>query len=182
MKMDNEVLVTFTDHTALKRLQRELEVKVEELKRSNANLEEFAYAASHDLQEPLCKIRYFSERLKKDLAETLSEDNGKMLERMDLATIRMKVLIEDLLAYSRANAMPTAWEPVNLHALIQQVVQDFEATITETGAIIKLNNLPLIHGEERQLRQLFHNLISNALKYRKPDITPEVSISAWKAG
>jgi len=181
VKTGDEVLVTFTDHTALKRLQRELEIKVEELKRSNANLEEFAYAASHDLQEPLRKIRYFSERLRKDLTTVLNDEATKMLERLDVATIRMKGLIDDLLTYSRASIAPSVFEPINLNVLVQNVIQDFEATISETAAIITTDNLPIVKGDERQLRQLFQNLISNALKYRKPDVIPEVSISLQKS-
>lgn len=180
VKMQDEVLVTFTDHTQLKRLQRELELKVDELERSNTNLEEFAYAASHDLQEPLRKIRYFSERLRKEFSTSLSAETAKMLERMDSATVRMKSLIDDLLAYSRASMAPSDFKDVNLSSLVQQVLQDFEASINETGAIISVSHLPTVQGDERQLRQLFQNLISNALKYRKPETTPEVSISSIK--
>jgi light-regulated signal transduction histidine kinase (bacteriophytochrome) len=175
--MDNDRLIhIFTDVTPMKETELQLMRTVEELKRTNANLEEFAYAASHDLQEPLRKIQYFSERLKTSLAAAMPQEERKMLERIEAATSRMWQLIEDLLQYSRVSVRPDALKQVALNDLVHRVMQDFEPTIIQTGAKINIHPLPHINGDERQLHQLFQNLIGNALKYRKPDEKPEVTI------
>ncbi|HYH16826.1 MAG TPA: ATP-binding protein, partial [Flavisolibacter sp.] len=177
-KMEDGVLITLTEFTQIKRLQLELEKKVEELKYSNANLEEFAYAASHDLQEPLRKIHFFSSRLKHELATHLAEDQQKLFDRMDVATVRMQRLIDDLLTYSRIAVKHDNCEMVNLSGLVHQVLQDLEIRIIESGASISMTPLPEVMGYTRQLRQMFQNLLSNALKYRKPDIKPTITIRA----
>jgi signal transduction histidine kinase len=133
--------------------------------------------ASHDLQEPLRKIRTFSDRLKRELEPTLSEDNKRIFERMESAAIRMKSLITDLLAYSQVSKSPDVLEQVNLNDIIRNVLQDLEAPIHTTGATVHVDPLPAIEGNDRQLRQMFQNLIDNALKYRKPYTKPEVTIS-----
>jgi len=176
VKMGDEVLVTFTDHTNLKRLQRELEETVEDLKRSNSSLEEFAYAASHDLQEPLRKVQTFANRLKQELSTFLNPTQHQLFERIDSAVTRMKVLIDDLLSYSQVSIKIQTFEIVDLNKIIQQVLNDLEASIIDKRANISFSNLPKIKGDERQLRQMFQNLISNALKYSKPSIKPEIQI------
>lgn len=175
--MDADRLINvFTDVTETKEIQLQLEGLVEELKRSNADLEDFAHVASHDLQEPLRKIRTFSDRLKRELEPTLTEDNKQLFERMESAAVRMKTLITDLLAYSQVSKNPGEPGTVDLNDIIQNVLHDLEAPINETGATVQVNHLPSIPGNDRQLRQMFQNLIGNALKYRKPDTTPEVAI------
>jgi len=174
---EDEILVTFTDYTPVKQLQLQLEASVEELRRSNQSLEEFAYAASHDLQEPLRKIHMFSERLNSELLQQLNDQQRQLFERMEAAVLRMRTLIDDLLTYSQITTQPGIFQSVDLNEVVHGVLQDLEATITETGASIIIKGLCLVRGEKRQLRQLFHNLIGNALKYRKPDITPEVTIN-----
>jgi len=174
------VLVTFSDYTPIKKLQLELQQLVDALSRSNASLEEFAYAASHDLQEPLRKISFFSERLREGLAAQLSPENAAMFERMEGAAGRMRALIDDLLAYSQVNLKPEAYGDVWLQEVVQQVLTDLEAGITETGALISIGTMPRVRGDERQLRQLFQNLIGNAIKYRKPGVTPLVELHSRK--
>jgi signal transduction histidine kinase len=176
-KMDNEhQIYIFTDVTTIKEAQLQLERTVEELRRSNQSLEEFAYAASHDLQEPLRKIQYFSDRLKKGLTTVTPEENSALLERMESSTIRMRTLIDDLLVYSQVSVKQDRLDPVELTDAVEMVLQDLEAIISQTGAVILLDKLPTINGDERQLRQMFQNLIGNAIKYRKPDVVPEVFI------
>ncbi|TCJ18667.1 PAS domain-containing protein [Flaviaesturariibacter flavus] len=173
-RLGDGVVSNFVDVTQLKKLQRELEHKVEELRRSNQSLEEFAYAASHDLQEPLRKIHFFADRLKGSI-DPQSEQAG-MFARMELATTRMRDLIDDLLSYSRLSQAPPATEPLSLGTIVQQALQDLEAAIIESDALVRVDALPEIQGDERQLRQLFQNLLGNALKYRMPGRRPEISV------
>ena len=176
-KMEDGVLVTLTELTTLKKLQIDLEILVNELKKSNASLQEFAYVASHDLQEPLRKIQVFAERLKHDVGDDLSEENKKVFERMVAATERMSQLIKDLLSYSQLTIKPSAFKSIDLKELIQQVLSDLEATITEKDGTVLVSELPEVKGDNVQLRQLFQNLISNSLKYSKEEISPVVSIT-----
>ena len=177
-KMEDGVLITLTDLTTVKRLQIDLEALVNELKKSNANLEEFAYVASHDLQEPLRKIQVFSQRLKKDTSIDLSEENKRIFDRMIAATERMSQLINDLLSYSQLTTKPSAFKTVGLNDLMQQVLTDLEATVTEKNATISIGELPEVKGDSVQLRQLFQNLLSNSLKYSKEDADPVIAISS----
>jgi light-regulated signal transduction histidine kinase (bacteriophytochrome) len=175
--MDDEHLIhIFTDVTPIKQAQLQLERTVEDLKRSNINLEEFAYAASHDMKEPIRKIHFFSDRLKHDLKGLLTEEQSRWFTRMEAATMRMKTLIDDLLTYSQVSRGVSSYEEVDLNQNVQGVLEDLELEIQERGAKITLGKLPIIKGHKRQLQQLFQNLISNALKYSKTDTTPEIKI------
>jgi PAS domain S-box-containing protein len=159
-----------------------MEIKVEErtreLRQANEQLKQFTYAASHDLQEPLRKIIFFLDRLLLDLGPTLNDDNRRMTERLQLTAIRMRGLIDDLLAYSNTSLGVTGLQEIQLTDLVKEVMDDMEATIVEKGAYIKLDALPTIKGDQRQLRQMFQNLLSNALKYHKKSETPKVSITS----
>jgi signal transduction histidine kinase len=175
-KLGDEVLVTFTDHTPTKKLQLELEESVNELKRSNADLEEFAYVASHDLQEPLRKIQYYSDRLNAVYGE--QADASKLLVRMDDATKRMRTLIEDLLTYSKFSFKRQPYEVIDMNVLVREVLNDLEASVTERNASISIEPLPTLEGERLQLRQLFQNLLANALKYHNREVPLEISIKS----
>jgi signal transduction histidine kinase len=177
-KLGNGVLVTFTDYTPVKKLQLELGALVQDLQRSNQSLEEFAYAASHDLQEPLRKIHFFSNRLKSTYESALGEEGAAMLERMEVASRRMRTLIDDLLAFSKVSAESTHTEDIDLYRLIQGILSDLETGIQEKGARITIEKLPRLNGDEAQLRQLFQNVIGNALKYSREGVPPEVNISS----
>ena len=176
VKTGDEVLVTFTDHTALKKLQVQLEQTIDDLQRSNANLQEFAYAASHDLQEPLRKIHFFAERLESSIGPLLKEEDKRMFNRMESATQRMRVLIDDLLAYSKVSVPTPLQKDVALQEVVQDVLTDLEASINEKGATITTDALPVVKGDDVQLRQLFQNLLSNALKYTSEGVAPVVNI------
>ena len=175
-RMGGEVVVHLWDYTELKNLQLDLLRKIEELERSNRNLEEFAYAASHDLKEPIRKIHFFSDRLKNELAESLSPENHKLFTRLEVATDRMRSLVDDLLSYSQVSIRPRVLEAVDLNDLLQFVATDLELEIEEKDAVLHIDPLPTVQGHMRQLQQLFQNLLSNALKYRKPGQAPVIHI------
>jgi signal transduction histidine kinase len=178
-KMDQERFINvFTDITEVKEAQLHLEQLVEELRRSNSNLEDFAYAASHDLKEPIRKIRVFAEQLRTKYADQLDEAGCRTFERLELAASRMNLLIEDLLQYAHVNQGIETLEEVDLNLKVQKALEDLELSIEEKGAIIHVDDLPVVSGNKRQLQQLFQNLIGNAIKYHKPGAAPEVWISA----
>ena len=178
VKVGDEVLVTFTDHTTLKRLQRTLEAKMEELRRSNTNLEEFAHAASHDLKEPIRKVQTFASRLRFSLQSRINESEASLFERMTLATERMHQLVDDLLQYSQVSFTSQQKEEVDLNERLRQVLSDLEVQIEEKRATITVGPLPTVKGYGRQLQQLFQNLISNALKYSQPGVPPQITVQA----
>jgi signal transduction histidine kinase len=177
-KIHDEVLVTFTDYTTIKKAQLQLEKLIEDLRRSNASLEEFAHAASHDLKEPIRKIRVFSDRLKASLATRMDETESNMFERMQKATERMALLVDDLLLYSHVSLTPLQMEEIDLNAKLRIVLSDLEVQVEEKNATVTIDQLPTVKGYRRQLQQLFQNLVSNALKYSKPGVPPVVHISS----
>ncbi len=145
------------------------------LLRSNDNLQQFAYIASHDLQEPLRKIQAFSDLLKSQYAGQLGEGVGH-LERMQVAAGRMSTLIKDLLTYSRISTQPDTTTTVPLTGVVDAAVADLDLMIEETAAVVTVDPLPTIQGDSQQLGQLFQNLLSNALKFRRPDSSPHVRV------
>lgn len=167
----------YRDNTELKRTQRALEDKVEELNNSNRQLEQFAYIASHDLQEPLRKISYYSDVLSGRYRDVLGTDGVTLFDNMVRSTERMKMLIHDVLAYSSINDKQD-FSQVDLNTVLQEALSDLEIAIHEKHAIIRYDVLPTIDGNPLQLKQVFENLLSNSLKFVKPDVTPEIFISA----
>jgi signal transduction histidine kinase/DNA-binding LacI/PurR family transcriptional regulator len=153
--------------------------KVEEsLARSNKELEQFAYIASHDLQEPLRKIIAFGDRLKQCYAKGLIEQGQDYLERVQSAATRMQVLINDLLTYSRVTTKAQPFSKVALTKILNEVLSDLEVKISQTGAQIDVNPLPSITADSLQMRQLFQNLIGNALKFYRPGSPPVIRVYA----
>jgi signal transduction histidine kinase len=176
-RMDDEHLINIlTDITSVKQSQLELECSLEELQRSNENLEEFAYAASHDMKEPIRKVRFYADLLNLQLQGKLSEDEQRAFERIENATRRITLLVDDLLLYSQVSRQTTLEELVNLNLKVQLVLEDLEILIREKQAVITVGALPVVKGHRRQLQQLFSNLISNALKYSKPGEAPQIDI------
>src|SRR4029078_10304683 len=149
-----------------------------QLEQSNAELQNFASVASHDLQEPLRKIQAFGDRLRAKCLDQLGDNGRDYLERMQSAASRMQILIQDLLKLSRITSRAQAFVPCDLQQLVLDVLTDLEVAMEETGAQVQIENLPVVEGDPLQLRQLFQNLIANALKFHKPDAPPEVMISA----
>jgi PAS domain S-box-containing protein len=157
---------------------RELEKTNEELRQSNQNLEEFAYAASHDMKEPIRKIHFFADRLKGRLQSKLEEEDRRYFERLEMGARRMNSLIDDLLLYSHVSRGIRSTAMVDLNQTLAFVLEDLELHIAEKGANVTVGPLPTIKGQQRQLQQLFENLLANALKYSKPDGVPEITIAA----
>ena len=156
---------------------REVERANRELGRSNRELEEFAAVASHDLQEPLRKITAFGDRLQGHAAEL--DDKGRdYLERMRNAAGRMQGLIEDLLAYSRVTTRARPFEPVDLAAVVEEVLSDLELRIEKSGAEVAVEALPTLDADASQMHQLFQNLLANALKFQRPGEAPAIRVSA----
>ncbi|MBO9570633.1 MAG: hypothetical protein J7497_00240 [Chitinophagaceae bacterium] len=160
------------------RFQKILENKVMELDRSNKELEEFAYVASHDLQEPLRKITSFSERLKEKLPVDLDPDVQFYLSRMLIATDTMRRLIDSLLAFSRTSRNKEPFSQVDLNEIITQVRSDLELQIEETSTEITSDKLPVIDAIPIQMRQLFTNLFTNAIKFTLPEKPSVIKISS----
>jgi PAS domain S-box-containing protein len=155
----------------------ELELANHDLQRSNDNLQQFAYVASHDLQEPLRKIQSFSSLLQDQYAQGIDERGRDILFRVQQAGERMSTLIRDLLNYSRISTRQQVFEPVSLQKILDDVLDLLDLRIQQTGAVINASNLPTVRGDESQLRQLFQNLLSNALKFSLPDQPPVINVT-----
>lgn len=168
---DGGVVVLHTDITELKGREAALA-------RSNRELEAFASIASHDLQEPLRKVEAFGDRLKRKYEPELGDDGKMYVDRMQSAVIRMRALINDLLDYSRVTTKGKPFEQVDLTEVLQEVVSDLEVRIEEVRGEVDFEQLPKIDADRTQLRQLFQNLIANALKFHRPDERPRVMIRA----
>lgn len=180
-RMGTDVLVTFSNFTKLKKLQQQLELTIDDLKRSNANLEQFAYVASHDMQEPLRKIQTFGDVLQTQYSAVLDGAGVTMLDRIQQAANRMQSLIQDVLAYSRLSSVREQFRPVDLAQLVADVLVDLELSTAEKGVVVDQQALPVVPGDRVQLQQLFLNLISNAIKFARvgdPGHTPRIRISA----
>ncbi|GAC1677297.1 MAG: hypothetical protein PVS3B1_17850 [Ktedonobacteraceae bacterium] len=148
-----------------------------ELQRSNNELQDFAYVASHDLQEPLRKIQAFGNLLEEEYGDVVGE--GKMyIERMRSAAARMRVLIDDLLAFSRVTTKAQPFVQVDLNAVAQQVVDDLGPRLEAAHGTIELGELPTIEADPQQMYQMLQNLMGNAVKFHKPDSPPVVKVSA----
>ncbi len=161
----------------VKERTRELAQANKELSRSNVNLEEFAYAASHDMKEPIRKIHFFADLIKSRLKDKFSKEEISYFERMEAAAKRMGYLIDDLLSYSQVSIRPRQLELVDLNEIMNEVITDLELEIEEKKATIHFHQLPVIQGHHRQIQQAFQNLISNAVKFQKPGCSPGIIIS-----
>ncbi len=142
----------------------------------NQELQDFAFIASHDLQEPLRKIQTFGGMLRKNCAAELGRTGTDYLMRMERAADRMRQLIQDLIKFSRVAAKPEPYKTVNLNGLFQEVIHLFELRLMCQGVKIVVSDLPTIEADETQMKQLFQNLIGNAVKYTKKDVAPEIRV------
>ena len=154
-----------------------LRTQTEELVRSNRELEQFASLAAHDLQEPLHSIRVFLDIFRVKYGSTFDEIGEGYLNRVTKAASRMQQLIHGLLTYSRVDSQTVATESIDLTQLVKDILSDFEARIQESDAVIEVDQMPTIQGCPLSVRQIFHNIISNALKFHKAGIPPIVKIS-----
>ena len=163
------IAIIFTDLTEQKRY-------IDRLKTSNKELQDFAFIASHDLYEPLRKVATFGQMLRQGYADSLDEPGKDYLTRMLNATTRMQTLLKSLLDYSRVTTKAEPFNNVDLSEVIREVLSDLEIQIERTRGRVDAESLPEITADSSQMRQLFQNLIGNALKFHKPDRTPEVRI------
>jgi light-regulated signal transduction histidine kinase (bacteriophytochrome) len=159
---------------------KELEVANKDLKKSNADLAQFAYIASHDLQEPIRKIRIFSQMIEKMLEDYPNEQAKIYLEKIETSSARMHALIKDVLTFSEVSNKSSEIKAVDLNELIQQILCDFELVIAEKEAEIEVESLPTLNANPLQMYQLFGNLISNALKFVRKDLKPLIRIAVRK--
>lgn len=186
---DDSVLLVLQDITEQKQSEEErkqtalaLDIYNRKLEASNRELEEFAYVASHDLQEPLRKIMAFGDRLRSKYSHVLGDVGQDYLMRMQNAAMRMQTLINDLLNLSRISSRGQPFEPVDLMVIVVAVLKDLEAIVEQYGATIEVDTLPTLLADPAQMRQLFQNLISNGLKFHKADRPPILKIGSAVEG
>ena len=181
---DGLIYATARDVTERKQMEASLRksaaelARSAELSRSNAELEQFASVASHDLQEPLRKVQTFAAQLTATEHDRLSAQGQDFLRRMSDAAGRMRTLIDDLLMFSRVSTQGRAFVPVDLGEIVEQVLVDLELSITDSGARVSVDALPRVEADPVQMRQLLQNLLGNALKFHRDGIVPELRVSA----
>ncbi len=159
------------------RVENDLKQYTKNLAASNQELQDFAYVASHDLQEPLRKIQAFGDILESEFSQELGE-GMEYLGRMRNAASRMSTLINDLLAFSRVGTKSDPPAAVNLDTVVREVVSDLETRIKETRGVVEIGSLPIVWAEPTHMRQLLQNLIGNALKFNQKDVAPVVKVYA----
>ena len=168
------------DITQRKEADEKLRTYAEKLERSNRDLQDFAYIASHDLQEPLRKIQAFGDRLKAKYNDALGDTGRDYLARMFDAAARMQTLINDLLSFSRVTTKAQPFAPVDLDKILREVLSDLEVRIEQTQGKVESAPLGTISADALQMRQLFQNLIGNALKFHKPNEAPVIRIQSQR--
>ncbi|HJT90143.1 MAG TPA: PAS domain S-box protein, partial [Bryobacteraceae bacterium] len=169
------------DITARKRAEQALEEKARDLARSNADLEQFAYVASHDLQEPLRMVANFTQLLAERYRTQLGAEGAEFVAYAVDGATRMQTLIQDLLMYSRVGTRGKSFEPTDCNEILGQAVANLQVAIRETGALVSHSELPVIRADASQFLQLLQNLIGNAIKFRG-ESTPQVHVSAGRQG
>ncbi len=174
------LLVISHDVTQRRQLEEELKETVKELSHSNEELQQFAYVASHDLQEPLRTITSFTQLIERRYKDKLDSDADEFIEYIVEAAKRMQTLINDLLNYSRVATMKKEFEIIDLEEVIVSVLNNLNTAIYENDAEVTCEDLPKIMAEPGQMIQLFQNLIGNAIKFRKPEVPPKIGIKAHK--
>ncbi len=170
------------DITERQRAEHELKAFAVRLERSNRELQDFSYVASHDLQEPLRKIRAFGDRLASKHGGALDASGREYVRFMQEAAARMQTLLEDLLSYSRVTTQASPFSPVDLAEVARQVLEDLELRVEQTGGQVELGALPVIQADHTQMRQLLQNLIGNALKFHRTAVPPLVQVQAQVRG
>jgi two-component system sensor kinase FixL len=171
-----------TEITARKRAEEKLRLHTAKVESVNRELQEFAFVASHDLQEPLRKIRTFADRLRKRLGDELDERAEDYFARMENSARRMQHLIRDLLKYSLIASKPEPFSEINLNEVAEEVAQIFELILNKTGGKLEIAQLPIIEADGTQMKQLFQNLIGNALKFQDGKGKPLVKVYSKYVG
>lgn len=165
------------DITENKKAEKKIKKTTEELSRSNKELEQFVYIASHDLQEPLRSISGFTELLSHRYKNKLDPDTDEFIDYIISGTKRMQQMINDLLALSQVGTRGKEFKQTNVTDILNDVLKNLHSMIERNNAIIKIDEMPIISADSSQLTQLFQNLIDNAIKFHKKDIIPQVHIS-----
>jgi PAS domain S-box-containing protein len=178
VKLSDGIAVTLRDITERKEATQAMAATNAELEQRNQTLREFAYIASHDLQEPLRKISAFADLMREDYSEEVDDTGKYYLERMQDAADRMSTLINDLLAYSRVTTQTEPYEPVNLNKVLDDVHSDLEIRLQDVDGQIDAEPLPTIEADPTQIRQLLQNLIGNGLKFHRDGVPPVITIRA----
>jgi PAS domain S-box-containing protein len=172
------VISIIRDVSPRKETEQQLRAIAADLARSNAELEQFAYVASHDLQEPLRMVASYTQLLARRYQGKLDQDADEFIAFAVDGARRMQELINDLLTYSRAGTRPLQLESVDTNRVVDQIIADLSAAIADSRARVLRGDLPTIQADATQLRQLFQNLIANALKFNRPGVAPDVHVSA----
>jgi signal transduction histidine kinase/CHASE3 domain sensor protein len=180
VRFEDGFVVTFSDITDEKNSVLRIQKFTQELKRSNEDLEQFAFVASHDLQEPLRKIRSFGDRILSKYSAAIDSTGQDYISRMQSAAGRMQILIEDLLAFSRVTRSLDLPATIKLNLIVEEVMDDISDQIIRENAVIKFSELPSIIGIRGQIKRLFQNIISNGIKFRNPEVSPIISIIGKK--
>ena len=176
------ILGNVLDVTALKKAESASKAYAQELERSNKELQDFAFIASHDLQEPLRKIRSFGDLLKSKCADSLDEQAQDFINRMQNASARMNELIQGLLAYSRVRTKAAPYSRVDLNQALREALSNLEVRVKEVDAAIDAETLPTVEADPLQMTQLFQNLIGNAIKFQGNKERPQVKIYSRLCG
>ncbi len=179
-QLEREIKERINSEAKITSLNKQLMENINRLKATNEELERFAYVASHDLQEPLRKIIIFSDQLSARYGTILKEEGNDFVERIMKASERMRVLIKNILSFSRSSANSDAYEETDLQTLLEGILSDLEISIQQKNAVVNIGQLPVLKIVPSQFRQLFQNLVINSLKFSKDDNAPEIEIYAEK--
>ena len=166
------------DITKRREIEEMLQNLIKDLAEANQNLEDFTRTASHDLQEPLRKIISFADRLRNSAEEKLDDREKEYFHRLENSSVRMKKLIEDLLRYSRVSSLAPEMVPVDLRDVVNEVLLDLEVSLERSKGVVEIKHLPKIEADNTQMRQLFQNLISNAIKFHNKTEPPRIEIDS----
>jgi PAS domain S-box-containing protein len=180
-KLEDGLTATFHDISELKRYEDVLKENIKKLEYSNSELEQYAYAASHDLQEPLRKIRMYTSRLKIKQETRLDEKGKEDIEKILSAAERMSILITDILSFSSLKR-EESYIMTNLNEILKYVLEDLDLLISQKQAVIEMDELPVIEAIPLQMNQLFYNLLNNALKFSRNDVKTIISITFRQPG
>ena len=178
----NTVFTVSHDITELKQAEKQLKETIQELERSNKELQSFAYITSHDLQEPLRTMGNYAGLLKRRYEGRFDEDADVFLDYMVKGASRMRDMIQGLLDYSRVGTKGKDFSEFSVEDALDKAISNLESSIQECHAEVTHDNLPTIIADEEQISRVFQNLIGNALKFRKEDVKPKIHISALKEG
>jgi PAS domain S-box-containing protein len=180
---ESETLIVsiIRDITDRKRAEEQLRATAVELERSNRELEQFAYVASHDLQEPLRMVASYTQLLARRYAGKLDADADEFIGFAVDGARRMQELINDLLTYSRVGSRALELRAVNTNHIVDRVIGDLGGAIRDSAGRVSRGDLPTLYADATQMEQLFQNLIANGIKFHRPDVPPEVHVSARRS-